>query len=1691
MSSTLATQLQNITAGNALKGSLLHSQKTRASYLFDSKQAAEYDLSTIHSIGVSGLEELMEIDKVFVDFENTIFSEYMKTFDRALQTKEENEKLDKSIGHFLSCLSPYFLIKPAGKALEWLIRRINEFNVNDILTCILPYHETNSFVTMVSILHLNDQWTFLQQIQQKRQPLDRANLIKMCIKDPTILQFICEIVVNSKHPFKTLISFYVAVVIHYIQNVPKLTDNNLTILLPYILKSCKKKRFADLKIGTFMIISQIANKAVLSSDTVSELILRILKSNSQIELHSLLCVVHICQTQASITQFSKRIMKHLQKLPDLDSHLIKISEKYQMDMFLKIFFTSLITYKKIVHEPTLEASKTLLLSVNHAEPNIRRVALRKMIEMLQSETPPDCNFIVQDVLPPETLVSEKADNISSPDTEMFTHEPTLEASTTPLVSVNHEEPDIRRVAIRKMIEMVQSEIPPDCNFIVQDGLPPETLISEKVANISSLDTEIFTLMNLLSSLKKIAGHKINWLKKKEEENESAKLYRTILVDLFNVIITGPDINCTDIIIKQFFVTHFSDDVLQFCCSILVTDDSSDILKIRSLQVANAYIRAYARPEASHQIDFQLIIPTLMSAPINANYSIRKAVLSCLESICSIYEVLWQVDAKQQDVFSSLLDLITSANSYDVANKCKGFLMRVSIPARVVQKELSNINQKLEVIQNEAELANASSKKHTQDQLEEPNAKRARHEYQQNESPDRVLAESAQEETSKKEIAPQTSKHIPPLHRLTTLLELLQCKPKPNIDEISLIASFFELLKTLSKYKSNDRDYVVQLILERLTEIVKISTQKTNMQLYYQINLNIVGDYLLKSRNSQIQNQCLLLMSAVAVTQPTYVLNKIMPLFSTFLEEIGFQRDNEYSNQIVRHAMELVLPVVIEQKEKQSPQKKENSSRAFRAKEILVIFIHAIDHMPKTRIVPFLTTFIQTLGENEFLHAITGLLLSYACTPQREKPKILEIGYISELCLTLMEQFSPEAQIRSAVRLFEELLLLPNNIRHRYKKLTKTHGTPVDDYLFQIYGQTDAEILHLKNVSIKLFKSLFTHDEFLRGLLRWENEEKNYETRIQGLCLNLTEVILKLSLSLEAYQSSRPVVVEIVKEIPTSISDVLFAIHGFVSNTSFVSIIRALLNHTNLKIRSKTITLLHKRLINYESNNNSNDEQPTHMIEILSDLNSLISTNDENTSVENLICKQNALNCLSSFVRRFINGNEELFTQCITPVISEAVFQHQNVNLRISSIACLAQICHEIGLRIIPFLPRFMPQLLEQLQSSLKEQESENHRLLMAILATFEAIFTNVPSFIAPYLYQLLECFLHPVMYQNQHDKEHIVEIYEKIFISIATNIEPRVLLPQISDIYQKAVELGSGSIILLLKLLEGVVMSVKAEVLLDYRIDIFKFLLLPFDYRRMHKNQALEDIIKVEDQTISVFNNFLLKLNEDLFKPLFLWMIDWATTDSLLGTDIDYRLTFLFRLIHHLLNEMKGIFSPYYRSVMDICISKLQDYKEGRRQFDDLWNHIVDSLQKYFMHEENVFETNEQFKKLMIPLVDQLLVPVDQEQYEDRIIQHLMPCLVQLANNLDDLDKLDLLSKQVLLHMQLQTASVQVRLGALRVMREFYEKLGEAFSNFIPEAVPYLVELMEDDDQRVEASNAELIRIIEKLAGQSFDDYLK
>lgn len=120
MTTSLADQLRQLAIPQALQQS---ESRKKPSLLFDGNEAANLDRDTIYDIGAEGLRDLIRLDPVFKKFSENLFQVSSIALDRSVESTDINKKLDKSIARFLHLLSPYFVLKPAHKALEWLVCR--------------------------------------------------------------------------------------------------------------------------------------------------------------------------------------------------------------------------------------------------------------------------------------------------------------------------------------------------------------------------------------------------------------------------------------------------------------------------------------------------------------------------------------------------------------------------------------------------------------------------------------------------------------------------------------------------------------------------------------------------------------------------------------------------------------------------------------------------------------------------------------------------------------------------------------------------------------------------------------------------------------------------------------------------------------------------------------------------------------------------------------------------------------------------------------------------------------------------------------------------------------------------------------------------------------------------------------------------------------------------------------------------------------------------------------------------------------------------------------------------------------------------------------------------------------------------------------------------------------------------------
>ena len=238
--SSLAQQLEQLQNANQHYNAIpiiTDRQKTFPSLCFTPSEAAEYDERTIWKLGQNGIDALCKLDIRFFEARSKFYEEEALEGDRALLSVEENAVLDKEIKVFLNLVSAYFMETSAHKALEWMIRkyRIQVLNVDALIQCILPYHDTMPFVRLLQIMNLRGEsarhWNFLLEKKKEASKLSRHFLALRCTVDGELLGLIYEPVKwHVQNGFEHSISFFTLLVIDYLrcyeerqhdQNVPR------------------------------------------------------------------------------------------------------------------------------------------------------------------------------------------------------------------------------------------------------------------------------------------------------------------------------------------------------------------------------------------------------------------------------------------------------------------------------------------------------------------------------------------------------------------------------------------------------------------------------------------------------------------------------------------------------------------------------------------------------------------------------------------------------------------------------------------------------------------------------------------------------------------------------------------------------------------------------------------------------------------------------------------------------------------------------------------------------------------------------------------------------------------------------------------------------------------------------------------------------------------------------------------------------------------------------------------------------------------------------------------------------------------------------------------------------------------------------------------------------------------------------
>ncbi|XP_064014659.1 HEAT repeat-containing protein 1 [Pogoniulus pusillus] len=950
-----------------------------------------------------------------------------------------------------------------------------------------------------------------------------------------------------------------------------------------------------------------------------------------------------------------------------------------------------------------------------------------------------------------------------------------------------------------------------------------------------------------------------------------------------------------------------------------------------------------------------------------------------------------------------------------------------------------------------------------------------------------------------ELAPEMS-HFN-WQRVMLILELLQHKKKLRRPQVLVPALFNLLSRCLEPMASEEEnmEYTKQLILSCLLSICqklssggsKISADILDKEKF---NVEVIVQCIRISKMPQTHHHALLLLGAVAGMFPDKVLHNIMPIF-TFMGANVLRLDDTYTFQVINKTVQMVIPALIQAEDN------DLSESSGTVEEVVIkiirVFVDALPHVPEHRRLPILTQLIATVGGEKFLWVLLVLLFeqyvtkTVTVTSSTDKDTVLEAD--TEFWISICCEFSVHSQLQSMMKIIQYLTELPENKEDdpgsKKSRTCKTKLKDQDRQLFNVESHSDKQLRHFKYLSVSFMSQLLSAPNFVKKIVECEETEELQKLE-QRLLEDVLHYINTVASSVEA-NVDKPTA-KFWRVLLNKSYDMLDKVNALLPTETFIPVIRGLMTNQLPSVRRKAMDLLNNKV---QQRTKWQKRQILQLLELVPQLIAIVQCKRKEEEEEQAINRQTALFSLKLLCKGFGTENPMPFVPVLKTAIDIVSSEKEEKNVMGSALLCIAEVTCTLKAQAIPQLPRLMPALLKTLKNK-KELVSNEIYLLSAITALLKVAET-LPHFFSPYL---LDCLLQVVRLEKIvaefGPSSQISLRMTSLRTILATRLAPRVLLPALTKCYGSVANTWKSCLGPLMNILREHIVGMEKEHLISHQSELTAFFMKALDFRTEHAQDDLEEVGKTEAYIIDCLTSMVMKLSEASFRPLFFKLFDWSKTESTLK---DRLLTF-HRIADCIADKLKGLFTlfaghlvkPFAETLNQVNTSKTDeaffDSENSTEKSCLLLQFTIDCLHKLFLFDTQKFLSKERAETLMTPLVDQLenMVGGD-EKFQERMTAHLIPCIAQFSVAMADDSLWKPLNYHILLKMR--HTSPKVRFAALLALVEVAQKLKENYLVLLPESIPFLAELMEDECEEVEQQCQRTIQQLEVILGEPLQSY--
>lgn len=264
-------------------------QKYKPSFLYDRKEAAGIDCDTHLRLAKKGFKKLLKLNPDLEQYQD-LFSEKSKEVERSILHQDENDQLSKRIRKFIhNSVVPFFMLNDCHETLEYLIYKyqVHNYQTNDLLCALLPYHETRLFARALQVINDFDTslWGWLKPYKKEGVSVPKQRIIDVLSsrsKLPLVSLLGDKLIEINRDSSKAGIytSFYTTTMMCVLER--DLDENFYQTFAQHVDKAIKKSNNSNLFMAGLVLIGYLAYTQELEESYLKRMITKLTKAHAKL-----------------------------------------------------------------------------------------------------------------------------------------------------------------------------------------------------------------------------------------------------------------------------------------------------------------------------------------------------------------------------------------------------------------------------------------------------------------------------------------------------------------------------------------------------------------------------------------------------------------------------------------------------------------------------------------------------------------------------------------------------------------------------------------------------------------------------------------------------------------------------------------------------------------------------------------------------------------------------------------------------------------------------------------------------------------------------------------------------------------------------------------------------------------------------------------------------------------------------------------------------------------------------------------------------------------------------------------------------------------------------------------------------------------------------------------------------------------